>query len=214
MVILGVVSYRLLNSTMVWTVEEDQMGWAMEEGQTLTYMISVEGYERVFSTSNYTDYPTPYEHLNRSLIQVMISNLPQVNKTFSKTSFITEIVDFLKTNIISSFELENGIQISESEVLFLNEIISKALMPTGGWNVIDDFYIDQPINKFQCNDYFSVTGQSVFIMGNRYYNIDAGHGWNATIDMLSGIPLTIHWFDSKYHGNEWHVYEITLENIL
>ena len=203
-VILGVVSYGLLNSTMEWNVEEDQ---------TLTYMISVEGFERYFSGSNYTDSPTPYDHLNKSMLQVKIGNLPQVDKIFSITSFVTEVVDFSKTSIVSPFELENGTQNTESEVLFLNGIISKALMPIGGWSIIDGFFIDKPINEFLCDDYFSFTGQSVFIMGFRYFNIDAGHGWNATIDLSSGIPQTIHWFNVKYYGSNWYVYEITLESV-
>ena len=204
LVILGVVSYGLFNSTMEWNVEEDQ---------TLTYMISVKGFERYYSGSNYTYSPTPYDHLNGSMLQVKISNLPQVNKIFSETSFVTEVVKFSKTSIVSPFELENGTQIIESEILFLNGIISKALMPIGGWSIIDGFFIDQPINEFLCDDYFSFTGQSVFIMGFRYFNIDAGHGWNATIDLSSGIPQTIHWFNVKYYGSNWYVYEITLESI-
>lgn len=189
------------------------MQWFIQEGDTLSFTVEVEGFVRVFDPLNsslWTDSPTPYMYLDGTSIAVEVSDLPVPVSGFTSDSFANLVIEHTKCSLTFPIELVNGTELPAEEHLFLNELVSRSLLPIGGWTGIDAFYPDVPDSIFQCDTYLSSSDLSTFSIGHRVYNIDAGHGWNATLDMNTGVPVQATTWASQYYGSQWFSYSITV----
>ena len=185
--------------------------WYVEPGTTLTYLMQVSGFTSLGDPLNVTDRgPPPFCDLNNSQMTIEITWLPEVPPGLDGASFSESVIETTKTTLVSPVSYVNGTEVVDPPHDLLNGLVSHCLLPIGGWSHIDSFYPDEPDFEFACNTYISRFEAGGFLVGHRYYNIDAGNGWVGTVALETGIPLTAEIWACQYYGNEWFSYHIVL----
>nr|KXH74677.1 MAG: hypothetical protein AM325_12510 [Candidatus Thorarchaeota archaeon SMTZ1-45] len=207
---LLVITIVAAGSVALMVMSSTTMQWQVSEGDTLSFAVEVEGFVRVFDPSNgsiWNDSEAPYWYLNGSSFTVKINDLPALASDFTSDTFVDRVIEHTKTSLISPIELVNNTELPSEDYLFLNDLISHSILPVGGWTSIDGFYPDTT-DMYQCDTYLSSSGLSTFSIGYRTYNIDAGHGWNATLNMSTGVPFQATVWASQFYGSTWFSYSI------
>ncbi|MHA1768334.1 MAG: hypothetical protein ACTSV3_00575 [Candidatus Thorarchaeota archaeon] len=207
-----VITIVAIGSVALVMMSSTTMQWQVHEDDTLSFIVEVEGFARVFDPSNtsiWTDTAAPYWYLNGSSFTVRVNDLPSLVSDFTSDSFANHVIEHTKSSLTSPVVLVNGTELPNEECLFLNELISHSILPVGGWNKLDELYPDVPVSMYQCNTYLSSMNSSTFSIGHRAYNIDAGQGWNAIVNMSTGIPIQATVWASRYYGSSWFSYSVT-----
>lgn len=183
--------------------------WAVETGTEITYAIGVTGFTESLSTMNASFFPPPHAELNNTFVTIRIDNLPDIPPFMNGETFAQSVLSHVKTSIMGPVEYVNGSEVVSADYSFLNSLISQSILPAGNWPFIDSLYPDKPESEWYCDTYLSSLGTS-FMIGHRAYLIDAGGGWYTAVDMSTGLPTNATVWGSKYYGESWYLYEVTL----
>ncbi len=185
--------------------------WYVESGTTLTYRIQVTGYTSLGNPLNISERGSPpFCHVNNSQVTIQVVSLPDMPLHFDGESFSESVLEVAKTTLASPMSYDNGSAVVDPPNDVLNDLVSHCLLPTGGWSHLDMLYPDEPDFEFACDTYLSKLETGGFMIGHRYFNIDAGMGWHGTVSLETGIPLSAEIWECKYYGNEWFSYKIIL----
>lgn len=173
----------------------------------ITYTVKVTGYTDYWQNSSLT--PPPYAELNNTIMTIRIESLPAISQFYDGSTFAVDILEYTKTVIVGPIEYVNGSELSSGNYLFLNTLVSQSLLPIGNWLFIDSLYPDEPDFGGYCDTYLASLGTH-FMIGYRFYLIDAGNGWNAIVNMSTGLPINATFWASEYYRDPWYSYEVTL----
>lgn len=184
--------------------------WAVESGTEITYAVRVTGFTEFVPTMNASLSPPPHAELNNTFVTIQIDSLPEISPFLNGAAFADSILSYVKTAITGPIEYVNGTEVVSADYSFLNSLVSQSILPVGNWPFVDSLYPDKPdFPEGYCDTYFASSGTS-FMIGYRYFLIDAGWGWYATVDMNTGLPTNATVWGSQYYGSTWYSYEVTL----
>ena len=205
--VVGVAVTGLIASGLIGS---SAMHWCVRDDDAFSFVVEVQGFTRTINTSGWIDTEAPYSFLNGSSFTVRISHLPALESSYTSSSFATGVLEYVKSELDSPVMLVNGTEIPDPEYGLLNALVSRSVLPVGGWAAIDSFYPDTPEFIYSCDTYMASTDSTRFSIGYRAFNIDAGHGWNATVNMETGVPIQATVWACRYHGMEWFSYSILI----
>lgn len=174
--------------------------WNAEIGDTLTFLVRVQGPSQV------------YFELNNTLMTVEINALPDLSNEWNASEFISKVIEFNKTSIVFPVVHQNGTEVNSTSSESINEMISRCILPTGGWSALDQFYSDQsdPSDySFVCNTHYSFIEYYLFVIGYMRFVHDIGSGWEGQVYQNSGVPQKV-WI---WHHNfifPYLSYDVTL----
>ncbi len=192
-VVLAAFSVGLL--TPANPKESPEFTWITQTNDTLTYQITV--YRGIHFTSE--SIPR-YDNLNHTFITLNITSLVDVQEIDDESQF-TMMVETEKVSILLPVLHENGSEITVPDAELIRGIVSKCILPVGGWSFVDDYYydLDDPGDySFSCNTYFSFIESDSFVFGHVQFNIDAGKGWHSTMNTTTGLPSIIDWWNRDF----------------
>ncbi|MFW9844735.1 MAG: hypothetical protein ACFFEV_09175 [Candidatus Thorarchaeota archaeon] len=183
-----------MNYVFFWEIPSHDFEWAISVGDEFELNCSAYGY---------ISYP-PHQAESISLsvlvntsIIVRIVNIPSINIT-SETDFL----NLVSINKVST-RFTNGSSIPSNIASTLNSLISKFIMPVGGWEYLDflfpDSLSDVGQEEYSSDTYLSQLDDESLMFGYRYYYIDAGHWWNGNVFVSNGLPTCIETASSSYH---------------
>ena len=187
---MGVIVVSQL-PTMAFTSFE----WNIEVGDELVFHISSTGIIGFgWSTLQWT-------HLNNSIIVANITNLPELYSFYTSHSFISDVVNITKVNC----RFQNGTSVSGYDRI-VESLISMALLPTNSWNEIDSLFLDVHTRRgtswYMEYTWVSRYEEDDFFFGHQGSFFEGMKGWNAHINMTTGIPVTIEDYDHMLGGYE------------
>jgi len=154
-----------------------QIHWPYNIGQELTFRLEIFGYR--YSGS---DTRTPYSDLNNTVFYVNITSLPIPHAILLRNGFL-QTMEHIKTITY----LENRTRDSEE----LNQLVSRAIIPSGAYDLIDRYFIDISLDRSMHDCYISSISDTLLIYGHSYTFVDEGDGWNCVINMTSGYPVFV-----------------------
>lgn len=204
-IVVGGVTLALMSSS--------SMRWFVRERDTLSFTVEVEGFKREFDPLNssiWNDTAPPYSHLNISSFTIEVLELPTLTSVYTADSFASHVIEHTKSSLTSPIVLVNGTELPDEDYLFLNVLVSRSILPIGGWIRLDEFYPNEPDFMYQCDTYLSSSDVSTFTIGHRYYNIDSGRGWNAAVNKSTGVPIQATLWENEILGNTWISYSVTV----
>jgi len=181
--------------------------WAIEPGTERIYLVRVTGFTDYWHNGSLS--LPPYAELNNSLLTIRFNSFPEIGWFLDSVAFTRNILNYTKTMVVEPVEYVNGSEVVTGDYSFLNSVVSQSTLPVGNWPFIDSLYPDEPDMIYSCDTYLSSLGTS-FMIGYRMYNIDAGHGWTAMVNMTTGLPINTTVWASEYYRDPWYSYEITL----
>jgi len=187
------------------------LSWGVELGTEITYAVRVTGFTDYWH--NGSVYPAPYAALNDTLLTIRIDSLPEIGAFLNSVTFAESILEHVKTMIVEPIEYVNGSEVAPGNYSFLNNLVSQSILPVGNWPFIDSLYSDKPDMEYSCDTYLASLGTS-FMIGHKVFVIDAGNGWYATVDMITGLPTNTTVWASQYNADPWYSYEIMLTPLL
>jgi len=184
--------------------------WGVESGTEITYAVKVTGFTEFMPTMNASFSLPPHAELNNTFVTIRIDNLPEIPAFMNGAAFAENIVEHLKSTIVRPIEYVNGTEVVSADYSFLNGLVSQSILPVGNWPFIDSLYPDKPeFPEGYCDTCFASYGTS-FMIGYRYFLIDAGWGWYATVNVDTGLPTNATVWGSQYYGTTWYSYEVNL----
>ncbi len=181
--------------------------WAAQTNDTLTYQITVYRDDTYFVSESIPRY----DELNHTLITINITSLGDVQEITNETQF-TMMVETEKITIMLPIRHENGSEVTVQAEL-VRSIISKCILPVGGWSFVDDYYsdLDDPDDYgYWCSTYFSYAELNTFVFGHLDFNLDAGNGWRSTMNTTTGLPSIIDWWHEDFIMHEYYQIIMTL----
>ncbi|RDE17127.1 MAG: hypothetical protein C4K47_00205 [Candidatus Thorarchaeota archaeon] len=184
--------------------------WRVNPGLAMTYFIAVTGNSTSVFEENITYGPPPFYVLDDSLISINVTSLPSLDDALSSSSFTEHVIDYLKTQQVGALRHYDGTEIVGAKYDFLNAVVSRCILPVGGWSLLDSFYVDEPEPGFVCNTYFSEVEQDGFLIGHRTYAAGSGIGWSAKVDTVTGVPFTLTIWAMQLQGIDRYSYSIVL----
>lgn len=208
--IIGVLSVFLIS---LLGSESPGFCWGVEVGDEFHFDIGVFGFIET-DPDHPLDY-VPFLGYNNTQIIARITSLPTVAGNLSAAQFIG-IVNELKVECVFT----NGTEISPNAIegYYVNfgqtsicEIVSRAILPVGHWNLVDRLFPDEPENPWWCNTYLSDELGASMYFGYRYANVDAGSGWSTYVNLTSGMPLTVTHWELSAHTGSWIDYRVAIE---
>jgi hypothetical protein len=209
--VAAVAAVIVVGSIALVFMSSSTMQWYVSEGDTFSFTVEVEGFvsgSDPLNSSAWNYTAGPYWYLNGSSFTIEVLELPILTSDFNSDSFANRVIEYSKSRLTSPIVFVNGTELPNEEYLFLNELISHSILPIDGWNKLDEFYPDVPANMHYCDTYLSSSNSSTFSIGHRAFNIDAGHGWNAFVNMSTGIPVQATIWASQFYGSTWFSYSI------
>jgi len=171
--------------------------WGVDIGDDFYFDIEVEG------SMNNESNPVPFMTFSSTRIHVVITTLPNISSLDSEEGLV-EVVSSQKVLCT----LANGTEFADdhsegfysSSSTTISEMISRAILPVGGWSFIDDLFPDDLASDVahgaDSNTFYSWIDQESFFFGYRNWYIDFGHGWDACLDKDTGVPISIHHWES------------------
>ncbi|NHJ14156.1 MAG: hypothetical protein EAX95_10800 [Candidatus Thorarchaeota archaeon] len=191
--------------------------WGIEVGDELQFGIGVFGTYGI--NPGISIYPVPFVEYNNTRIICKIVNLPAVGGIYTADQLIT-LVQELKIEC----EFTNGIEIPPEAIdgyytsqtkASICTVLSRAILPVGGWDTINGFFPEEPENPWACYTYVSKKLTECMFFGYRSANIDAGWGWGAHLNLTTGMPFTVtHWEQSFTPGYIWLDYRVEISSLL
>lgn len=183
-----------------------ELEWNIKTGDVLTYEINVTG------GRDEPNQPFSYlwAHLNNTRILVNVTHLSVLLAFYTAEDFIESVVEVPKVTC----RFENGTPLSDSD-LFIESLVSKALLPVTSWEAFDLLFPDQWSGESQMYepDYTWVAGfdEGQFFFGYLGISWHYTKGWSSRINMTTGVPLMIETHDN-YHdfGSTTDVLELIL----
>lgn len=169
--------------------------WGVDIGDDFYFDIEVEG------SMNNESNPVPFMTFSGTRIHVVITTLPNVSSLDSEEGLV-EVVSSQK--VLCTFADGTEFADDNSEGFYsyssttISEMISRALLPVGGWSFIDDLFPDNLASDVthgaDSDTFYSWIDQDAFFFGYRNWYIDFGHGWDTSLDKDTGFPISIyHW---------------------
>ena len=180
--------------------------WNIKTGDSLVYEINVTA-----TRDDINELFTPmWAHLNNTRIVVTVTHLPMIQPFYSSTDYIESIVNISKI----SCRFENGTPLSDSD-LFLESLISKALLPVGSWEFLDVMFLDDWSGEWEMYepDYTWIArfNEEGFFFGYLGLSWHSTKGWSAMMNVTSGVPLFIETHDNYHdYGSTIDILELTL----
>jgi hypothetical protein len=169
--------------------------WAIEESDEILYDVTVTG----LSTTPTQSLPPSFAIMNNTRIMVQIVSLPNVSIIFYATSFIDDVVEYMKTGTTFA----NGTEIPTGYRVPINNHISQCILPVGGWKHLDSLFpnrVDRPYIEHET--YLAVLHRNYFLFGYSSNETTDVHEWQATVDIETGVPQTV-WFYIYHEGQPW-----------
>jgi hypothetical protein len=180
--------------------------WNIKSGDSLVYEINVTA-----TRDDFNELASPlWAHLNNTRIVVRVTQLPLILPFYSSTNYIKSIVMTSKV----SCRFENGTLLYEPD-LFIESLVSKALLPVGSWEYLDSMFPDEWSGEFEMYepDYTWIArfDEEQFFFGYLGVSWHYTKGWSARMNVTSGIPMFIETHDN-YHdcGFTIDILELTL----
>jgi hypothetical protein len=177
--------------------------WAIEEGDEFDFDVTVKGN----MTAGLTVIPPPYASMNNTRISVQIVSLPNVSIIFYASSFIENVVQYSKT----STSFVNGTSIPISNYAEINTLMSRCILPIGGWGHLDLLFpnqFDRPIMNQE--SYISTHLRTSILFGYKSNTSSYEFEWQGIIDLDRGVPLTA-FFRIHQVGQPWiHSYTVEM----
>ena len=183
-----------MNYVFFWEVPSHNFEWGVSVGDEFELYCSANG---VVEYPPYNAESIALSILANTSIIVRIETLPSVD-----ISSETDFLDFVSLNKVST-RFTNGSSIPTNISSTLNSLISKFIMPIGGWDYLDSLFPDSVQDAGQidtyCDTYTSQRNNETFTFGYRYFIIDAGHWWYGNVSCSNGAPLVIMTASASYH---------------
>lgn len=186
--------------------------WGVEAGDEFQFGIGVYGF--IIADPGQPLDSVPFLGYNNTQILVRITQLPAITDELS-TAQLIDIVNELKVEC----EFLDGTEITPDAIegLYVNfgqtsicEIVSRAILPMGHWDLVDSFFPAEPEIPWGCNTYLSNKLASSMYFGYRYANVDAGAGWWSHVNLTSGMPLIVTHWEVSAHTGLWLDYQVVL----
>ncbi|MBY8998209.1 MAG: hypothetical protein KGD60_10780 [Candidatus Thorarchaeota archaeon] len=190
---ISAVSLVGLQANLGVIITGTDLTWSINEGDELSFTVNVTGTE----SSWYGETTSTEFNWSSDNVTLRILELPDFPNTVGKDTFIADIMRPTKIQCIS-----NNIPSNYSTLLV--SLLSKFLLPTGSWDMLDSMFDDDlptaggypDLNDLEFDtDYFA--GQIFegrFYLGLRRYEsrfpnwgTESWHGW---INLETGIPTT------------------------
>lgn len=183
-----IVLFLVIDSTtnFPWEIPQHSFSWTVAEGDEFVFNTTVDG------QYNYTPFiPDELLVVVNTSIRVKIESLPDCSIE-SEQGFIS----LINTVKVSSTFL-NGTDLPFDTCSSLNALVSRSILPTGGWEYIDWLYPDNKDddaarNGWVIDSYLSKSQEESFYFGYYYCYVDCGNSWGAYISTTTGFPQSIH----------------------
>ena len=160
----------------------------MQIGDTFTFLVQVRRAESVIVNPLYAE-------LNDTLVTVQIDALPVLSNDWNESEFTSNVLEYPKTSLILPIIHQNGTAINSTSADSINTILSQCILPIGGWDVLDYYYLDtsDPADySFWCNTYYSYIEDDQFIFGHLSFYYDGGNVWEGLMEQQTGVPQYVH----------------------
>lgn len=188
---ISAVTFMVLQSQRGVIISGTDLTWAFNEGDEISFSVNVTGSE----SSWYGAYYSTVFNWSSDNVTLRILELPEIPSSVDKSLFITDIIAPIKIQCISTHIPQNY-----SSILVL--LLSKFLIPTGSWDMLDLMFDDNlpstggypPLYDLEFDtEYFAgIFYDSSFYLGLRRFGDRfpnwSTETWTGWIDFESGIP--------------------------
>jgi hypothetical protein len=171
-------------------VPQHNLQWDIEEGDEFTFSViyQIAFNESLTDPEELNDWLEP---LNDTVVTFRVEDLPQIPDVLNANNFIGVILNHTKT----SCSFDNGTAIPIPYSSKLNDLFSKVLLPAGDWEFLDGLYLDtydaENVKEEIRYEYLTYTHNNYFYMEQIGMSLSEIRGWFCTIDMNSGLPISI-----------------------
>ncbi len=198
-VILTIVIALSVGFVTEYVRQSMTFSWTIEEGDVFIFDVSVTGN----TTTGTQALPPELLSMNNTRIAVEIISLPNVTITFYASTFIENIVEYLKTS--STFE--NGTSIPFGYYYVINTHVSKCMIPIGGWTHLDSFFPNELQRPFMEHEsYLSARFRNSFYFGYSLNETYSQTRWYGIFDLETGVPQIVSFWEyrSSQPWTHWH----------
>lgn len=182
-----------LNTTSEPPIVIAGLEWNIEIGDSLIFNLNVTAESDSFNEL----WQSSWAHLNNTRIIANVISLPTIQPIYTSAEYIESVVMTSKV----SCRFENGSMLSEED-MFIESLVSKALLPICQWEYLDQLFSDQPVAEFQMYepDYAWTVSidEGTLLFGKYGISWHFTKGWSTRVNMTSGVPLMIETHDN-YH---------------
>ena len=188
---ISMVSLVGLQANLGVIITGTDLTWNINEGDELSFTVNVTGTE----SSWYGETTSTEFNWSSDNVTLRILELPEFPNTVGKDTFIADIMRPTKIQCVSS-------EIPQNYSQMLISLLSRFLLPTGSWDLLDSMFDDDlptaggypDLNDLEFDtDYF--VGQIFeerFYLGLRRYESRfpnwSTETWRGWIDLETGIP--------------------------
>lgn len=201
MIFVGAVTLVYLMSLLLI---KPNFQWEVEVGDEFLYEVKVQGFSNRSSV--------PFVEFNNTQIRMRIVSLPDANQIDNPDEMLA-ILGHQKTEceFITGSSIPIGSRYGYYLDASLAEILSRGILPIGGWDYIDSYFPDEyKIGEHIRGEYLSKIDEQWFYIGYHYWYIDYSYGWNANVNMTTGSPISVcQWEDELMTGLQGQ-YSVTL----
>ncbi len=188
---ISAVTFMVLQSQRGVIISGTNLTWAFNEGDEISFAVNVTGSESSWYGENtFTEFNWSSDNVTLRVLE-----LPEIPSSVDKNLFITDIIVPTKIQCIST-------EIPQNYSSLLVSILSKFLLPTESWDMLDLMFDDSlptaggypPLNDLEFDtDYFAgIFYDSSFYLGLRRFSDRfpnwSTETWTGWIDLESGIP--------------------------
>ncbi len=183
-------------------VASTNLKWSLDVGDSFVYHIVVDGWELNYTESYHEHIPTVFMKYDGLYVIAEIVSLPFLGFYLNGDDF-KQVIDHQKVHVV----FENGSEIPTEVSNMAESMISRCVLPIGGWQLIDWFYPDIPASFPYPPIYTSSSSDTSFHFGYDSLDIDLTTRLRGDISFDDGIPSKISYYRS--HGLDY-AFNITL----
>ena len=173
--------------------------WNVQVGDTFTFLVNV-----YHTTSLYAE-------LHNTSMTVQITALPDLSNDWNESEFTSKVLESMKISLVLPITHQNGTEINSTSSDSIISILSKCILPIGGWNTLDYYFPDgthfSDYGSPTDFTYFSFIEEGVFSFGYLFYNYDYGRTWEGHIDQVTGVSIEVRILQT---GMDPNLYDLAL----